>query len=85
MEARTIMTREIIRRAELIDILSSCRSYVTASSEEGWSHQSKDKIIDDLSDAILSPETSDLQELSLSNDWGEEFVALAARFDRALG
>ena len=35
--------------------------------------------------AVLFAPTGPIQEVSVSSGWGEEFLALAARFDAALG
>lgn len=34
--------------------------------------------------ALLFAPTGSIQEVSVSSDWGDEFLALAKRFDRAL-
>ncbi|MDH3232680.1 MAG: hypothetical protein OEQ29_04080 [Alphaproteobacteria bacterium] len=86
--------------SELADLLRECLVHIERSADSMYAGQSAADIAEMFRAAIAKLErgepinkgalkilflpTGDLQEISIDNGWGDEFVALAARFDRAI-
>ena len=88
------------RMQELIAVLKECLGHVEASEDSMYAGQGAADIAETLRNAIARLErgkpinkgeltvlflpTGPLQDTSIDNGWGDEFVALAARFDGAI-
>ena len=88
------------RTQELIAVLSECLAHLESSEDSAYAGDSADDLARMLRDAIAQLErgepieksdlkllfapTGPLQETAIDNGWGDEFVALSARFDRAV-
>ena len=83
---------------ELLDVLRETRTWLTRPNNDFvWSSwNSQDEAVRELDSyvaeiargarpdlEILFAPTGSIQEVSLSSGWGEEFIDLASRFDRA--
>jgi len=85
---------------EISAVLTDCLRHILASEDSAYSAMSarvlaetlqntiakleRDEPIDKAELRLLFAPTGDLQETSIDNGWGDEFVALSARFDRAI-
>jgi hypothetical protein len=86
--------------AAIVDVLRECLSHLERSTDSGWStgsvaalKESVAQMIAQLDQGrsanpqwlgILFAPTGDLQETAIDNGWGEAFLDLAARFERAI-
>jgi len=88
------------KNQELIAVLKECPAYVEVSDDSDYAGEGVDRIAKRLRRDIARFEkgkriirfrlkllflpTGPLQDTSIDNGWGDEFVALAARFDSAI-
>ena len=86
---------------ELQAVLERCRDCVSASVDSAWSSLDVAEIYETLDTTIrrlethqsisknnlrfLFSPTGPLQDTSISNGWGEEYLILAAQFDKLIG
>ena len=87
--------------AEISRVLRECLDHLAESTDSGWSTGTVAALQESLRQMLAQSErhapanpgwleilfapTGDLQETAIDNGWGDEFLDLAARFERALG